>query len=53
MNRKPSILLVDDEIAITDNLAPFLSRSGFTGGRLPLQAGARVSRNSNILAILA
>ena len=26
---KPSILLVDDETAITDNLAPFLSRSGF------------------------
>jgi len=25
----PSILLVDDESAITDNLAPFLSRSGF------------------------
>jgi DNA-binding response OmpR family regulator len=23
-------LLVDDETAITDNLAPFLSRSGFT-----------------------
>jgi DNA-binding response OmpR family regulator len=29
MNSKPSILLVDDETAITDNLAPFLSRSGF------------------------
>lgn len=29
MNPKPSILLVDDETAITDNLAPFLSRSGF------------------------
>ena len=26
---KPSILLVDDETAITDNLAPFLNRSGF------------------------
>ena len=26
---KPSILLVDDETAITDNLAPFLGRSGF------------------------
>jgi DNA-binding response OmpR family regulator len=25
----PSILLVDDETAITDNLAPFLNRSGF------------------------
>lgn len=29
MQPKPSILLVDDETAITDNLAPFLSRSGF------------------------
>jgi len=26
---RPSILLVDDEAAITDNLAPFLERSGF------------------------
>jgi DNA-binding response OmpR family regulator len=30
MQPKPSILLVDDETAITDNLAPFLNRSGFT-----------------------
>jgi DNA-binding response OmpR family regulator len=30
MQPKPSILLVDDEIAITDNLVPFLGRSGFT-----------------------
>jgi DNA-binding response OmpR family regulator len=30
MNPNPSILLVDDETAITDNLAPFLGRSGFT-----------------------
>ena len=29
MPSKPSILLVDDETAITDNLAPFLMRSGF------------------------
>jgi DNA-binding response OmpR family regulator len=29
MPTKPTILLVDDESAITDNLAPFLSRSGF------------------------
>ena len=29
MKPNPSILLVDDESAITDNLAPFLSRSGF------------------------
>ena len=29
MQPKPSILLVDDESAITDNLSPFLSRSGF------------------------
>lgn len=29
MNSKPSVLLVDDEVAITNNLAPFLGRSGF------------------------
>ncbi len=29
MQAKPSILLIDDETAITNNLAPFLSRSGF------------------------
>jgi DNA-binding response OmpR family regulator len=29
MEGKPRILLVDDESAITDNLAPFLERSGF------------------------
>jgi DNA-binding response OmpR family regulator len=29
MQTKPSILLVDDETAITDNLTPFLTRSGF------------------------
>jgi predicted PurR-regulated permease PerM len=29
MNAKPRILLVDDEVAITENLAPFLERSGF------------------------
>ncbi|MGB8251636.1 MAG: response regulator transcription factor, partial [Anaerolineaceae bacterium] len=30
MIEKPYILLVDDESAITDNLAPFLERSGIT-----------------------
>jgi len=30
MTIKPSILLVDDETAITDNLVPFLGRSGFS-----------------------
>jgi DNA-binding response OmpR family regulator len=29
LKSKPFILLVDDETAITDNLAPFLGRSGF------------------------
>jgi DNA-binding response OmpR family regulator len=29
LDPKPSILLVDDETAITDNLGPFLTRSGF------------------------
>jgi DNA-binding response OmpR family regulator len=30
MTAHPKILLVDDEVAITDNLAPFLERAGFT-----------------------
>ena len=30
MNSKPSVLLVDDETAITNNLGPFLERSGFS-----------------------
>jgi DNA-binding response OmpR family regulator len=30
MTAKPKVLLVDDEQAITDNLAPFLERSGFS-----------------------
>ncbi|GAB4460345.1 MAG: response regulator transcription factor [Anaerolineae bacterium] len=30
MKTKPRVLLVDDEAAITSNLAPFLERSGFT-----------------------
>ena len=30
MEKKTKILLVDDEIAITENLAPFLERSGFS-----------------------
>lgn len=32
MSEKPRILLVDDEPAITGNLAPFLERAGFTIG---------------------
>lgn len=32
MSAKPKILLVDDEPAITGNLAPFLERAGFTVG---------------------
>ena len=30
MEKKPQILLVDDETAITDIIAPFLERSGFS-----------------------
>jgi DNA-binding response OmpR family regulator len=30
MSAQPTLLLVDDEQAITDNLAPFLERSGYT-----------------------
>lgn len=29
LNAKPKILLVDDEVAITSNLAPFLERAGY------------------------
>jgi len=29
MDANPKLLLVDDETAITDRLAPFLSRAGF------------------------
>ena len=29
MNTKPRVLIVDDEVAITENLAPFLERAGF------------------------
>lgn len=29
MNTKPKLLLVDDDTAVTDRLAPFLSRAGF------------------------
>ena len=29
MNPRPKLLLVDDESAITDRLAPYLSRAGF------------------------
>ena len=44
MPTKPSILLVVDESAITDNLAPFLTRSGFavsvaSNGEEALQKG--------------
>ena len=31
-DKKPRVLLVDDESAITDNLSPFLERAGFEVG---------------------
>ena len=34
-NKKPKILLVDDESAIIENLAPFLTRSGFEVSTAP------------------
>ena len=47
MDTQPKILLVDDEAAITDNLAPLLERSGFEvtiarDGQQALDAIARV-----------
>jgi DNA-binding response OmpR family regulator len=57
MNSKPSILLVDDETAITDNLAPFLGRSGFSvtvasNGEEALQKIAKAPPELLILDVL-
>ena len=57
MNPKPSILLVDDETAITNNLAPFLERSGFSvnvagNGEEALQQVLAVSPDLLILDVL-
>ncbi len=57
MNPKPSILLVDDETAITTNLAPFLERSGFTvtvagNGEEALQQVLSVTPDLFILDVL-
>src|SRR5512140_795021 len=57
INPKPSILLVDDEMAITDNLAPFLERSGFSvtvagNGEEALQEVLSLSPDLLILDVL-
>jgi DNA-binding response OmpR family regulator len=57
MNPKPSILLVDDETAITGNLAPFLERSGFavtvaSNGEEALQQVFQVRPDLLILDVL-
>lgn len=57
MERRPKILLVDDEAAITDNLAPLLERSGFQvtvarDGQQALDAVARVHPDLIVLDIL-
>jgi DNA-binding response OmpR family regulator len=53
----PRILLVDDEVAITDNLAPFLERAGFTvsaagDGQQALEQVARLKPDLVILDVL-
>lgn len=40
MSSKSHILIVDDETSITDNLAPFLERSGFEVSTSPNGKGA-------------
>ena len=57
MQSKPSILLVDDETAITDNLTPFLSRSGFavtvaSNGEEALQKVAAIHPDLLVLDVL-
>ena len=56
-NPKTSILLVDDETAITDNLAPFLGRSGFavsaaSNGEEALQKVAALHPDLLVLDVL-
>ncbi len=57
MEKKPKILLVDDESAITENLAPILERAGLqvtiaAEGEEALQKAAEVSPDLVILDIL-
>lgn len=57
MTTKPRILLVDDEQAIIDNLAPFLERSGFditvaVNGEEALQQVASLDPDLTVLDIL-
>jgi DNA-binding response OmpR family regulator len=57
MPSKPSILLVDDEAAITSNLAPFLNRSGFevsvaADGEEALQKVASMAPDMLVLDVL-
>jgi DNA-binding response OmpR family regulator len=57
MNPKPSILLADDDTAITNNLAPFLERSGFSvtvagNGEEALQQVLTVNPDLLILDVL-
>lgn len=57
MTAHPKILLVDDEVAITDNLAPFLERAGFTvavagDGAAALDQVARFTPDLVVLDVL-
>jgi DNA-binding response OmpR family regulator len=56
-NSTPQILLVDDEVAITDNLTPFLERAGFkvsvaTNGEEALEKIKRLSPALVVMDIL-
>jgi DNA-binding response OmpR family regulator len=57
MDPQPKVLLVDDESAITDNLAPFLERTGFemavaADGEQALAAIARLAPDLIILDVM-
>lgn len=57
MQAKPKVLLVDDEAAITDNLVPFLERSGFSlavaaDGQAALRRAAQFDPDLIVLDVL-
>lgn len=57
MQAKPKVLLVDDEAAITDNLVPFLERSGFSlavaaDGQVALRRAAQFDPDLIVLDVL-
>ena len=57
VEKKPKVLLVDDETAITDNLSPFLERAGFEvrvaeDGETALQTAADYPPDLLVLDVL-